>query len=256
MKMYKVMLVDDDRVARAVCANMPSWRKAGFSISYEADSGVSALEILRTKNDVDLVFTDIRMSRMDGIDLLKRIRKEGINVFVVLMSLYREFEYAREGLKYGAVDYIMKPISESALDETLESVRICLNESKNNETVRNIVTACFVEVDANMKDPFIINLCDLLTEKLAETPSMDNFADEMGFSKDYFGKMVKHKTGLSFSKLFTRMKMLYAKELILSGKYKFYEISDVLGYANPDYFTRVFKNEFGCSPAEFKKVSE
>ncbi len=253
--MYKVLLVDDDNIARCVCANMPSWQKYGFEVAYEASNGRSAFEILESKQ-VDVVFTDIRMPGMDGLALLKKIRSENMNVFVVLVSLYREFEYAREGLKYGAVDYIMKPIQESSLDETLLLVRTALNEFAEVCEYRALVDACFADIDADMNDVFISNLRDQIADRLGTTPSMDDIAESLGFSKDYFGKIVKQKTGMSFNKLFTSIKMQYSKRLLLSGRYKVYEISDMIGYANPDYFTRVFKNEFGMSPADLKRTSE
>lgn len=253
--MYKVLLVDDDRIARCVCANIPSWEKKGFSVMYEADNGIDALEVLK-HNNIDVVFTDIRMPGMDGISMLKKIRADNINVFVVLVSLYKEFEYAREGLKLGAVDYIMKPVTERSLDETLDSVRSCLCSAEINGEFKRIVDDYFENIGADTNDIFVNNLRELFSQHLGDNLTMDGIADRLGFSKDYFGKMVKQKTGLSFNKFFTGIKMRYAKELVISGRYKVYEISDMMGYANPDYFTRIFKAEFGMSPADFKRTPE
>ena len=251
--MYKVLFVDDDNITRCVCSNMKSWEKFGFMVEYEAENGIKALEILKA-NKVDVVFTDIRMPEMDGIALLKEIRRQKIDVFVVLVSLYKEFEYAREGLKYGAVDYIMKPIEEKALDETLSGVRSCLDEFNMNAEYKRIIDEKFNELGPEGNDAFIINLKNILAQNPESNLSMDEFAKYLGFSKDYFGKMVKQKTGVSFNKLLTSIKMQYSKTLLASGKYKVYEVSDMLGYSEPDYFTRIFKAEFGVSPNEFRKA--
>ena len=162
-------------------------------------------------NKVDVVFTDIRMPEMDGIALLKEIRRQKIDVFVVLVSLYKEFEYAREGLKYGAVDYIMKPIEEKALDETLSGVRSCLDEFNMNAEYKRIIDEKFNELGPEGNDAFIINLKNILAQNPESNLSMDEFAKYLGFSKDYFGKMVKQKTGVSFNKLLTSIKMQYSK---------------------------------------------
>lgn len=253
--MYKVLFVDDDKITRCVCSNMKSWEKFGFTVEYEAENGIKALEILKA-NKIDVVFTDIRMPEMDGIALLKEIRRQKIDVFVVLVSLYKEFEYAREGLKYGAVDYIMKPIEEKALDETLSAVRSCLEEFNMNAEYKMIIEEKFNELGVSENDVFVINLKNILAQNPELNLSMDEFAKSLGFSKDYFGKMVKQKTGLSFNKLLTNIKMQYAKAILASGKYRVYEISDMLGYSDPDYFSHIFKVEFGISPNEFRKNSD
>lgn len=250
--MYKVMIVDDDIATCYVYRNMKSWEKYGFKIVLEANNGQQALKFLE-KNDVDIVFTDIRMPVMDGIDLLKSIRHKELDIFVVLISSYKEFEYAREGLKFGAVDYIMKPLTENGLNESLEILKKYMNEKRNNNDFKNMIFDVMKKYDVNTDDSLIKNMCLYISDNMGIDITMDNISACLGLSKDYFGKLIKQKTGQSFKIIYTNIKMEYAKMLISEGQYKMYEISDMLGYSSPDYFTRIFKDTFGISPAEFRK---
>ena len=106
--MYRVMLVEDDSAVRYVYKRMKAWGENGFSISEEAANGRQAEEKIE-KGEVDIVFTDIRMPLMDGITLMKKVKEEKNQIPFVLISSFSDFEYAREGLRLGALDYIMKP---------------------------------------------------------------------------------------------------------------------------------------------------
>ena len=83
-----------------------------------------------------------------------------------------------------------------------------------------------------------------------EVIAIDEVANAIGLSKDYFGKMFKQHTGMTFRFLYSLIKMEYAKMLIKTCRYKKYEISEMLGYASPDYFAKVFKEVTGMTPSQ------
>ena len=92
----------------------------------EAKDGLEALAILRTQ-PVDLILLDLQMPRMDGLEVLRRLRDEGIAVPVVLMTMYGSEEIAIEVFRLGARDYIIKPFSE---DELLGALERALSETR------------------------------------------------------------------------------------------------------------------------------
>lgn len=118
--MYRMLLVDDREVFLRTVKRMLFFREHtdDIQIAWECRSADRALALLRREN-VDLVMTDIRMPMMSGIDLLKAVRKENLCSCVILMSEYTDFAYAREGILYGAFDYIVKPLEEKALETAL-----------------------------------------------------------------------------------------------------------------------------------------
>jgi two-component system response regulator YesN len=126
--MYKTFLVDDRDVFIREIAALRVWGAvSGFHISGSAPDGVDALDCLRSM-PCDLVITDIRMPRMDGIDLLRKIKDEGLCPCVALASEYSEFEYARRGIVLGAFDYLVKPIAAERVGELLSRAKRFLEE--------------------------------------------------------------------------------------------------------------------------------
>lgn len=249
--MYKVMLVEDDDAVRYVYSKMKAWGKYGFCIEQEAANGSRALEAMQ-KHPADVIFTDIRMPFMDGITLMKHVTESYPDVLFVFISSYNEFEYAREGLRMGAVDYVIKPMGEEDLDGVLQRVReLLLAQNKNGVT--GLAKRLLPEKD--LQDALIQNIFRYMDENMHCNLTIEEVADEMGLNKDYLGRQIKHKTGLSFRNLYNQIKMEYAKPLIKSGQYKVYEIGELLGYASPDYFSQLFKNVVGMTPAEYKKLN-
>lgn len=124
------MIVDDMEIMRTEIKRLKIWGdQTGFVIVDEAENGQEALKKLE-KRPVDLIITDIRMPIIDGVDLLKRVIQKELSSCVVFLSEYTEFEYARQGLVYGAFDYIIKPINESKIEELLKRASKYIIEKK------------------------------------------------------------------------------------------------------------------------------
>ncbi|MBZ9621877.1 response regulator [Clostridium sp. FP2] len=128
--MFEVMIVDDMEIMRRDLKRLKIWgERTGFIVVEEAKDGQEALKKLK-KRKVDLVITDIKMPLMDGVDLLKNIINKELSSCVVFLSEYSEFEYARQGLVYGAFDYIIKPIDEDKIEKLLLKVAKYISEKK------------------------------------------------------------------------------------------------------------------------------
>ncbi|MCH3971196.1 MAG: response regulator [Oscillospiraceae bacterium] len=127
--MHKVMLVDDFEIFRSQLKQQESWKnQSQFCIAGEADNGVEALEYLRG-HPVDILVTDIKMPKMDGIELLQAVKEERLCECVILLSEYADFEYAREGIVLGAFDYLIKPVSDGTFLNALKRAADFLRQS-------------------------------------------------------------------------------------------------------------------------------
>ncbi|TLS49227.1 response regulator transcription factor [Paenibacillus antri] len=126
--MYDVLIVDDEPVARESLRYLIDWEEQGFAIRSEAANGLQALELLKERHYA-LVLTDIRMPTMNGLDLIARM-KEVTDCPVVILSGYDDFEYARQGLKLGAKEYLLKPVDEDELIATLRRTAEELEERR------------------------------------------------------------------------------------------------------------------------------
>jgi len=127
---FKIMIVDDVEVIRKEIKRLKIWgEETGFYIAGEARNGQEALELLKA-NPVDLVITDIRMPKINGLELLNKIMEHKMAPCVVLLSEYGEFEYARQGLVSGAIDYLVKPVKAEEFVAMLQRVKIFLLNQK------------------------------------------------------------------------------------------------------------------------------
>lgn len=119
--MYKILIVDDEMVFRRGIKAM--LQKSDFCIGQisEAVDGFEALELLGHDN-YDIVITDIRMPRMDGLMLCKSIRERGMRPGIIILSGYDDFKYAQAAIQYGVSDYVLKPLSQKKLTQVLQEV--------------------------------------------------------------------------------------------------------------------------------------
>lgn len=121
--MYKILAVDDGELFLAQLKGLEIWEKEkNFKIIDTATNGKKALELMN-KNKYDVVFTDIRMPIMDGLQLLRNIKKHKLCKCVVLLSKFPDFTYAREGIILGAFDYLIKPLGEDHMIDLLKRIK-------------------------------------------------------------------------------------------------------------------------------------
>lgn len=120
---WKVMIVDDMEVFRRQIRRLSFWKEeTPFALVAEASDGVEAMKFLQ-KTPVDLLITDIKMPRMDGLALLKEARSQNLAACVVFLSDYAEFSIAKEAIQYGIFDYLVKPVKEEEMRSLLEKVK-------------------------------------------------------------------------------------------------------------------------------------
>ena len=108
MKIYKILIVDDEGILRNGLKHLFAWEDHGFNIIGEAANGEEALAIIE-QNQPHIVITDIVMPIMDGVDLVKQISQHYPAIKTIVLSSFSEFKYVREAFKYGASDYLLKP---------------------------------------------------------------------------------------------------------------------------------------------------
>jgi two-component system, response regulator YesN len=129
---YKLVIADDEHLIIKNLTQIIDWQRLDCEIVGTAQNGQEALEIVEN-NKVDLLLTDISMPRMTGIELLKKINSMVHKPIVILISGYDDFEYAKEGLKHNAWDYILKPIDYEELQSCAERAIEKLKKRKISE---------------------------------------------------------------------------------------------------------------------------
>ncbi|MDO4965187.1 MAG: response regulator [Lachnospiraceae bacterium] len=155
--MLKVLLVDDEPFILQGLKVLLNWDALGCEIISTASNGLEAYEYIKN-NQVDLVITDIKMPEMNGLEFLKNIRENGYSdLEVIILSGYKDFEYAMEGMKYGCAGYVLKPVEGEELTSLIKKIakkkNELLEESKQMESMerafmaRNIIAMLFGKYD-------------------------------------------------------------------------------------------------------------
>ncbi len=121
--MIKVLVVDDDKLARQGLILAAPWSEFGMAVVGEANSGGKALEFLET-HEVDLLLTDLAMPMMSGIELMRIVRQRYPRILFVVLTFHQDFEYVQEAIRLGAIDYIAKvQLEKERFEEVLGRIR-------------------------------------------------------------------------------------------------------------------------------------
>lgn len=127
--MYKVLVVDDEKYIRKSIINRVNWEKLGVQVVGEAANGAEALEQLEELQP-EIVLVDIRMPLMDGLSFIEEAKKKYPEIHYVITSAYNEFEYARQALRLGVEDYILKPVKVEEVEKLLKRFVHRMDEGK------------------------------------------------------------------------------------------------------------------------------
>lgn len=127
--MINVLIVDDEKIVRRGIVTFIPWEQFGMTVVGEANNGENALKFLE-KNKVDLLFTDLAMPVMSGIELMREVNQKYPHIQIVVLTLHQDFEYVQEALRLGAIDYIAKTELEKEQFEDLLGRIISLLDMK------------------------------------------------------------------------------------------------------------------------------
>jgi two-component system, response regulator YesN len=242
--MYKVLLVDDEPEIRNGLIHYFPWNELGFEVVSECQNGKKALEFI-TNNKVDVLFSDIQMPVMNGLELAEEVVKRGLPIKIILLSGYRDFEYARKAIKYGVYDYVLKPSKYDELYSVLSNLKKELDPLPTNTTDNKPEKMTY-------SDNIIETIKNYVNEHYSSA-TLEDAATLVHMSANYVSTYFKNKTGENFSTYVHTVRMQKAAAFILDSQYKIYDVSTLVGYSNPKNFTRMFIKFFGKSPREYRK---
>ena len=244
--MYRVVLVDDERLIIRGLSTVIPWAELGCEIAGTAHDGVSGLELIRSIRP-DIVLTDIRMPNMDGLTMLAAIRSEFPEIQMSVLTAYRDFEYARQAITLGVCRYLLKP---SNLDELQEAVKLMVSrldampqlpEDPDDESVKEAGNHLVKAALAYMKEH--------CTEQHL---SLGEVADHVYVSQWHLSKLLNRETDQSFFDLLGSMRIAKAKKLLADPALRIHEIAEMAGFSDVAHFSRSFKKIAGCTPGEYR----
>lgn len=249
----KLLIVDDEPIIRRGIKSLIDLKELGIDEVLEATNGEKALEIFKEALP-DIVLADINMPRMNGLDFAQNIKGIKPEVKIAMITGYDYFDYALKALKVGVDDYILKPVSREDIKVLLIKLIMRIKDHQSKEEVASIVNQ--FKVDHNLEDDtgYKALIIKVLDEHMNEAYfSLNYLADSMGLSMGYLSGLFKKLFGVSFKEYVLSHRLDQAKLMLLSTKMKNYEIGEMIGIEDPNYFSAVFKKRFGCSPNQYRE---
>ncbi|WP_135546665.1 response regulator transcription factor [Paenibacillus cymbidii] len=246
--MYRVLIVDDETSIRKGLGILIDWNDYGFQVAGEAANGLEALRMIQ-KERYDVLVSDIRMPLMNGLELSQQIYEMGLDTKVILVSGYRDFEYARTAIEFGVANYVLKPINEEILIRALTKIRKQYESAKNGEDglpgeEYGAATAA--------GDPEIVRHIEYYVQQnCGGNITLIEVAKQFNYNHVYLGRLFFRAKGESFRNYLNQVRVKKAEKLICEGKYKLYEVSEKVGYKDFNYFCKIFKKITGFTPGEY-----
>lgn len=244
--MYKVLLLDDEPWELIGLEKTFKWADMGFEIEDMLSDAIDAFDVICAKKP-HVVFTDIRMPEIDGIQLMKMVREQGLDTEFVVISGFAEFSYAQEALRQGAFDYWVKPVLLEDADRLLERLVKHLEEKEAQAR-----TADAGNIRAQEDGDLLLELIDYVRGNYRTELSLKDISQRFHMNLTYCSEYFKKAAGKNFSDYVKDLRMKEAGELLTHTGLTIAAICDRVGYRDYYYFNKVFKRHFGITPARFR----
>lgn len=249
--MFKIVVVEDEKRVREGIILGTDWQSLNAVVVGEAGNGIDGLEAIR-KYKPDVVITDIKMPRMTGLEMIKKVREEGLTPAVILLTAYGEFSYAQTAIRLNASEYLLKPFKEGELEAAVAST---LKKFKRNAEAEDTTEEPEKPepFEKGSKSKYIMKAIEYIEKNYAsEEISVRSAAEALGISEGHLSHLFRKETDFTFMSYVTQCRMRAAMNLLKDYSHKVYEVAQMVGYRDITYFSALFKKTVGQSPSEYQ----
>jgi len=246
---FKTIIVEDEALIRRNLSKKITDYHPSFQVVGEAMNGEEALKLVEAEVP-HFVMTDIEMPLMNGLELTKTLFFAYPHIKIVIISGYNEFEYARQAITYKVEDYLLKPVTNEQLQLVLGKIELQLR--KEADSLGHIASTMN---DRFSQEEIVNTILHYLKENYNKDLSLSEIAGYYNFSVDYLGKVFKKYTKETPIKYITRLRINEAKRILSTHvDVDIQTVGKLVGYRDPYYFSRVFKNNTGHYPSEYRAL--
>ncbi len=250
--MYKVVVVEDETMARKGIILTIDWSALGCVVVGEAANGEEGAALV-ARLAPDIVVTDVKMPRMDGVEMITKLRAEGCTAKFIILTAYSDFKYAQSALRLGVSDYLLKPLKDGELEDVVRHIQ----GQEQNREAQAAADAPLLRLNPvkNTKNKYVEQAVQLIREHYREDINISTVAGELEISEGYLSRVFKKETDYTFTSYLTLYRMKIAMNLLKDCRVKVYEVAEQVGYSDTAYFSAQFKKVTGISPSEYQDRS-
>lgn len=258
----KLLIADDEFIIRQGLLSM-DWKSEGFEEILSASNGQEARTLLENE-DIDIMISDIRMPGESGLELAGYIREYHKSTMIILLTGFSEFQYAQEAIRQQVHDYVLKPIKQ---DELMQTVRRAVGILQQKQYSRKVVrehediVGAFDAAEQMLygfrnANSQVLDILTYLTQHYNQEITLNTLAGHYHFTTIYLSRIIKRETGYSFIDILTGIRLMNAVYLLKEDRQKINMICELSGFHDSRYFSQVFRKVFGCTPGEYRKNHE
>ena len=243
-KQFRVVVAEDEYlIAKSIKRNIER-ANAAFTVVAIAHDGVEALQYIETLLP-DVVATDIRMPRINGIQLIEQLKERYPFIQKIIISGYDDFLYVKSAIQNDAVNYLLKPINQKELQDTLHQIE----QKYAAEKEEALFKFCPDKKDSQNIAEEIKNY---IFVNYGKPIDLSSIADALGFSPSYLTKIFTKHMGISPNRFLKQYRMAIAKQLLADPSFPIKMIAEMVGIPDPFYFSKSFKQIWNITPSEFR----
>jgi two-component system response regulator YesN len=215
---------------------------------YTASNGSEALEKIYEYKP-ELMLIDVQIPHKDGLTVMKEAKAAGVCPKTIILSGYDQFEYAQKAIRYGALDYLLKP---SRPTDILSKIENLIPEKERED--KKEVTQEGKDYKEKQVNRFVTMAVDYINENYMSDLTLKVVADQVGVTSAYLSTLFTQTLDCGFIDYLNQIRIDRACNFLHDNQLKTYEVAYKVGFHDEKYFTKVFKKILGLSPSQYRKT--
>lgn len=252
--MFSLIIIEDSTLLRHGLIHSISQSLPWIDIIGEAEDAVQGKNLILERRP-EIILTDIRLPGMTGLQMLQEVMKV-YKPQVIVVSGYSEFSYCREALSLGVLAYIVKPIDEKELEDSLKyaaSKLLDFHHIDKNLLYTGHHTGAVSGGKSGTKAYYVNQVIRFIHSHYAEDISIGEIAKTQNISEDYLGRIFKESTSFSINEYRNNYRIAQASQLLSKVDLAVNEIARKVGIENQHYFSVLFKQKMGVTPTQYRE---
>lgn len=255
--MYKVLIIDDEVFIREGMKQIIPWKELGCELVGEAQNGEEGVDKI-VQFMPDIVISDIRMPKKSGLEMIDEIKSINKNMQIIILTGFREFEYAQQAIRLGVLRFLLKPSKMEEIKEAILTAVTNLDKLPKKEHRYEVIEEKIEfnneEMNEDIDKPqyLVKQAIEYINQYYNQKLDLQTVADQLYVSTWHLCKVIKKQTGTNFVDLLNKARIENAKKMLLESNMKIYEIAEAVGYTDTAYFSKIFKRIAQVTPNEYR----
>lgn len=246
--MLSVLIVEDEVYVRKGIVLTVDWAKLGCTVVGEATNGEEGLEAAKRLKP-DLIVTDIKMPKMDGLTMVRLLREAGVESAIVILTAYSDFSYAQQALRLGAADYLLKPFHDGELERVVETI-LSRSAAEHPDEPDRLPA---LQARGGDRSKYVNEAIGYIADHYSNPDlSIGMIAASLHISEGHLSHVFRRETGFTLVEYLTQYRIRAATRLLSDVRMKIYEVAQAVGFHDIAYFSGTFRKLMGQSPSEYQ----